>query len=168
MDSELAQLEQDQATKFITEETVSTVLDIASKKSHEDGESRTLESDDETDCVKQSNEANDKDTLLMPPPTFPIGRPTAASLGLRESIEEHMKIRKPDEPEEEVDESGELDLTGIDDEELDLVSNFCDFLNDDGVNLIYGIFIFCGNGRADNKAMTRQVHIIPHSFCSTY
>ena len=124
LDSELAQLEQDQATKFITEETVSTVLDIASKKSHEDGESRTLESDDETDCVKQSNEVNDKDTLLMPPPTFPIGRPTAASLGLRESIEEHMKIRKPDEPEEEVDESGELDLTGIDDEELDLVSNF--------------------------------------------
>ena len=122
LDSELAQLEQDQATKFITEETVSTVLDIANKRSHEGGESRTLESECETDCVKQINETSDKDALLMPPPTFPIGRPTAASLGLRESIEEHMKIRKPEEPEEEVYGSGELDLTGIDDEELDLVS----------------------------------------------
>lgn len=43
-------------------------------------------------------------------------RPTAASIGLKESIEECMKIK--DSP-ETTEGKGDLDLTGIDDEELD-------------------------------------------------
>uniref|UniRef100_A0A1E1XCG8 B-related factor 1 n=1 Tax=Amblyomma aureolatum TaxID=187763 RepID=A0A1E1XCG8_9ACAR len=43
-------------------------------------------------------------------------RPTAATLGLKESIEECMRIRNPVE---NTSETGELDLEGLDDEELD-------------------------------------------------
>ena len=122
LDSELEQLEQAQVTKFMTDETVSAVMDIANDTPQGGDENRTLGCSDGTNSEKISS---DMDALLMPPPPpFPIGRPTAASLGLRESIEEHMKIKKPieEEPEEEDNGSGELDLTGIDDEELDLVS----------------------------------------------
>jgi hypothetical protein len=64
------------------------------------------------------------DSALMPPPwdCAPCGiqgpRPTAASLGLKESIEECLKV--PENTEED-DEGGELDLTDIDDEEIDQV-----------------------------------------------
>ncbi|KAJ8044632.1 Transcription factor IIIB 90 kDa subunit [Holothuria leucospilota] len=68
------------------------------------------------------------DELLMPPPWFSEKkaqkgglRPSPLSLGLRETIEECMKI--PDQSEVETqegaDDSGELDLTGIDDADLD-------------------------------------------------
>ena len=125
LDSELEKLEQEQAARFITDETVTTVLGITEGKSESDSEARTVQSSDGN--TLPSSENGDQDTLLMPPPSTPIGRPTAASLGLRESIEEHMKINPPEEEkeEEEASESGELDLTGIDDDELDLVGSGC-------------------------------------------
>ncbi len=82
-------------------------------------------SSDSRDKAQSDNSSGtDKDSKLMPPPPVsapvtPLGpRPTAASLGLKESIEECMRINQS-EPEEE--DSGILDLTGIDDEELDMV-----------------------------------------------
>ena len=122
LDCEFEKLEQEQAAKFITDETLITVLDIADGKPQNGTEPRTLESGDE--ITSSHSKTGDQDTLLMPPPCIPIGRPTAESLGLREYIEEHMSIKSPEEDkeEEEINESGELDLTGIDDEELDLVS----------------------------------------------
>ncbi|XP_064621362.1 transcription factor IIIB 90 kDa subunit-like isoform X2 [Lineus longissimus] len=62
------------------------------------------------------------DSALMPPPWdgAPSGiqgpRPTAASLGLKESIEECLKV--PESVDDEED-GGELDLTDIDDQEID-------------------------------------------------
>ncbi len=87
-------------------------------------------SQDTTNCSANDNQASssgmDKDSVLMPPPPVsapatPLGpRPTAASLGLKESIDECMRINQS-EPEQEDD--GILDLTGIDDKELDMVGN---------------------------------------------
>ena len=166
-------MEAEQTSKFIEEETISTVLDIAGG-----GNNRTLPPDkgagdskceasqaqsipqltllpngeigtvgdsipgdsnstdsqnisqDTTNSSANDNQASssgmDKDSVLMPPPPVsapvtPLGpRPTAASLGLKESIDECMRINQS-EPEQEDD--GILDLTGIDDKELDMVGN---------------------------------------------
>lgn len=65
------------------------------------------------------------DELLMPPPWVPDSapkglRPSPLSLGLKETIEECMRVPEESAAGEQVeDESGELDLTGIDDADLD-------------------------------------------------
>lgn len=74
--------------------------------------------EDESDAEIERLERVGLDSLLMPPPGvtgYPGPRPTAASLGLKESIDECLI--SSEEP--EIDEGdGELDLTGIDDEEI--------------------------------------------------
>ncbi|KAK3887780.1 hypothetical protein Pcinc_008108 [Petrolisthes cinctipes] len=74
--------------KFIAEETIKTI----------------------SECMDEKAEGELKKEVK------PQGiRPTAASLGLKETIEECMEIR-PNDPEPE--ETGELDLAGIDDDEI--------------------------------------------------
>lgn len=69
------------------------------------------------ETLKTINDYISKDSSDSHMPQYLQGmRPSAASLGIKESIEECMEIR-PSEPQPE--ESGELDLTGIDDDEID-------------------------------------------------
>ncbi len=120
LDSELEQLEKEQASQFIVEETASAVLNLAGQVGGENSSGdRTLEPS--TSSLAEALTNCDKDKLLMPPP--PLARPTAASLGLKLTLEEQLSL-KPSEPEEEPPEEsgGELDLSGIDDDEIDLVS----------------------------------------------
>ena len=74
-------------------------------------------------------EKSEIDSLLMPPPPGArreglLPRPSLASLGMRGSIEECMSEGKPKEStsKQEEEGNGELDLTGIDDDEIDSVS----------------------------------------------
>ncbi len=123
LDSELEQLEQEQATSFLAQETASTVLNIAQESPSEN--QLTLNTDKPSAGGSSDNlpdSASDRDSLLMPPPWKANARPTTASLGLFKSIEEHMAVKPAEEKEDEPEESGELDLTGIDDEEIDMVS----------------------------------------------
>ncbi|KAK3885634.1 hypothetical protein Pcinc_010167 [Petrolisthes cinctipes] len=69
------------------------------------------------ETIKSINKYLDQQSLEVNKPQNPQGlRPSAASLGIKETIEQCMEIR-PSEPEPE--ESGELDLTGIDEDEID-------------------------------------------------
>ncbi len=108
---------------------IGTVGDsISQTEANSSSDSRNNAHDSGSSSTSNTQSGNisgtDKDSKLMPPPPVsapvtPLGpRPTAASLGLKESIEECMRINQS-EPEEE--DSGILDLTGIDDEELDMV-----------------------------------------------
>ncbi|KAK4319641.1 hypothetical protein Pmani_009425 [Petrolisthes manimaculis] len=69
------------------------------------------------ETIKCINTYLDQQPLEGNTPQNPQGlRPSAASLGIKETIEQCMEIR-PSEPEPE--ENGELDLTGIDEDEID-------------------------------------------------
>lgn len=72
---------------------------------------RDDESDpDDPDCIVTGDPKQQQNGVAVS-----LG-PTAATLGLKESIEECMRIRNPVE---NTSETGELDLEGLDDEELD-------------------------------------------------
>ena len=64
----------------------------------------------------------DKDKALMPPPTKTVGQQPVVGLGLKDTLQEYLvsdtAARKPDFVSKE-DSDGELDLTGIDDDEID-------------------------------------------------
>lgn len=88
LDEELAHY-----TQLLEGDIIRTALDVTE-----------VDEDDINSCLsaakKEEQEVTKLDRLLMPPPSsscFPIGpRPTAASLGIKESIEECMKINDDD------------------------------------------------------------------------
>lgn len=101
------QEEQTISEDFIVGETLNTITDCLTEGSQG---SRDACEDVVCDAVQRREQTVTDEAATR------TGRPTAAALGLKESIEECMRIRDNVEAPEE---SGELDLEGLDDEELD-------------------------------------------------
>jgi len=108
-----------EAENFITEQTMASISDIVGGGNEENG---------------------DKDKVLMPPPKSTTNSTTPATqfpvgLGLKDTLQEYLTskhdalvgmaclgadtVRKPDFVAPEDPDDGELDLTGIDDDEID-------------------------------------------------
>lgn len=90
---------------FIKAESLKDTLQELTKQGTDKENSQDLKTISETQYVQQDPDIEqlqqqELDSLLMPPPSLEesvavaIQRPTAASLGLKESIEECMKVVK--------------------------------------------------------------------------
>ncbi|CAN8000666.1 unnamed protein product [Ixodes hexagonus] len=108
---------------FIVENTLETINDCVeetrSRRNSENGVALPLRKDAEArDDGASSDEASATETPLTERNRNLVAslRPTAATLGLKESIEECMRVR---DCIEDTQETGELDLDGLDDDELD-------------------------------------------------
>ncbi|XP_070579031.1 LOW QUALITY PROTEIN: transcription factor IIIB 90 kDa subunit-like [Ptychodera flava] len=123
-----------EAQKFIDGEILQentqsdSSVSLLNIKSNPDNSSKTLAAESDTNTAKTVSDSKHNTEQMKDPDLeflidgtfentyFSGPRPSAFSLGLKETIEQCMMLPE-DKPQEE--ESGELDLTGIDDSELD-------------------------------------------------